>query len=539
MKNIKPLVFWPPFLLLVGAVVFSFISKDAFIKAINGANGWLMAHFGWLFNLGSLAMLFVCIAVYFMPLGKVKIGGSKAQPLLTPWKWWAVTLCTGIAIGILFWATAEPMYHVTAPPESWGIKPNSPQAGIFAMSTMFLHWTFTPYAIYTIPALMFAFAYYNMRKPFSLGSTLYPLAGERALGKWGQGIDAICLYALVAGMSASLGTGIMTVAGGIEYLFGMKSGPFIWAIIDIAIVITFVISSATGLLEGIRFLADFNAKIFIGLVIFVFIFGPTTYILNLGTESFANYLGHFFEKSLFTGAAAGDKWPQWWTIFYWANWLAWAPVTGLFLGRISYGYSVRQFLMVNLITPAIFSILWMTVFSGTAIHMEIVQHLGLAEIMSAKGPEAAVYFFLSKFPLAGAIIPVFIFTAFLSYVTGADAMTSAMGGMSSTGISPESPEPKLFMKILWGAILGTVAWVMISFAGIDGVKMISNLGGFPALLLELGMAVGLIMVARNPKKYDTFKEDYAVDGTPIVTCEDSVGEISATAANAPATAVGK
>ncbi|MDA8229383.1 MAG: BCCT family transporter [Desulfitobacterium hafniense] len=515
MKNLKPLVFWPPFLLLLGAVILSFVNKEAFAAVTTKANNWILANFSWLFNIGVLAMLVVCIAIFFSPFGKVKIGGSKAVPLLTPWKWFAVTICTSIAIGILFWGTAEPMYHLSGPPKSLGIEPNSPAAAIYAMSTMYLHWTFSPYAIYAVPTVLFAFAYYNMRKPFSLASTLYPLMGEKSLGALGMGIDAITLYALVAGMAASLGTGVLTVSGGLNYLFGIPSNPVTWLFVTVAIVVTFVISAITGLFNGIRFLSDLNAKIFFFLIIWVFIFGPTAYILNLGTESFANYLTYFFQKSLFTGAAAGDQWPQWWTVFYWAVWLAWAPISGVFLGRISYGYSVRSVLLLNLFLAALFSVIWMTIFSGAAIHLELVEKLGLAAVMAKNGTEGVVYLFLSKFPLAVIVIPVFVFTSFLSYVTGADAMTSAMGGMSTAGISPESPEPSPVMKIIWGTILGAVAWVMISFAGIDGIKMISNLGGFPALFLELAMTVALVMVALNPKKYDTFKEDYAEDGTPL------------------------
>ena len=76
-----------------------------------------------------------------------------------------------------------------------------------------------------------------------------------------------------------------------------------------------------------------------------------------------------------------------------------------------------------------------------------------------------------------------------------------MSGISSTGISPESPEPPVFIKIVWGIIIGTLAFVMISYAGIDGIKMLSNLGGLPALFLILAINIALIMLMVNHKKY--------------------------------------
>ena len=513
MNKIKPIVFWPPVVLLTGAVLLSFIDLDSFSKVAVSTNNWIIENFGWLFSITAVVVLAVCIWIYFSPFGNVRIGGADAKPLLSNFNWWMITLCTTIAVGILFWGAAEPMYHLVSPPESLGIKPNSPQAAIYAMSTMYLHWTIVPYALYTLPPLMFAFAFYNMKKPFSLSSTVFPLFGQKVMGKWGQVIDAICLYTLVAGMAASLGTGILTLAGGIDYIFGIKSNKFIWAIITLSIVAAFLTSAATGLMKGIKFLSNLNTKIFFIIIAFTFIFGPTKYILGLGTESLGAFISQFFEKSLFTGASASDQWPQWWTIFYWANWLAWAPVTALFLGRISYGHTVKEFIVVNLFTPAIFSGIWMAIFSGTSIFMEM-NGLGLAKALTEKGPEAVVYAMFSNLPLSKIVIPFYLFIAFISFVTAADSNTTAMGGMSTTGISPESPEPSLGIKLVWGIIVGAVAWVMISFAGVDGIKMISNLGGFPALLLEIAIVIALVKVAINPRKYDSFKKDYNAEGVP-------------------------
>lgn len=520
-NSIKPLVFWPPFLLLLGAVIFSFVNEAGFAAMTTGANNWLIKNFGWAFSMTGFLMVLIVLVIYFSPFARVKIGGSKAKPLLNKWQWFSITLCTTIAIGILFWGTAEPIYHLVYPPASLGLEPGSAEAAIFAMSTMYLHWTFTPYALYCVPALMFAFAYYNMKKPFSLGATLTPLVGDKATGKAGQAVDAICLYALVAGMAASLATGILTISGGLNSIAGIGSNPFTWAIIGTVIISTFIISATTGLMRGIRILSDINTKVFFGIIVFIFVFGPTAFLLNLGAESFGHYLTHFFEKNLFTGAAAGDQWPQWWTTFYWANWLAWAPITALFLGRISYGHTVKDFIKMNFFFPAIFGAIWITVFSATSINFQM-NGVDLLGALNNVGPEAVGFTIFKQLPISGLIIPFFLFIAFLSFVTAADSNTTAMGGISTACISPDSPEPPTFIKVVWGLTVGIVAWVMLSFAGVDGIKMLSNLGGFPAMILELAVALGLIMVVSNPRKFDTFKEDYYEDGTvkPIVSESD-------------------
>ncbi len=513
MKKIKPIAFWPPVILFLVACIYNFADKEGFSNMINGANAWLMTNFAWAFCLGVLIMLGVILFILFSKFGDVRIGGRNAVPMLDNIRYFSITLTSIIAIGILFWATSEPLYHLTAPPVSLDLVPNSPEAAVFAMSTLFIHWGFLPLAIYAVPSIMFAFAFYNMKKPYSLGSTLTPLFGSRILGKWSQGIDAICMYALIAGMSASLGTGVLSIAGGLKYLTGVQTGALLWAAVDIAVVATFVISSITGLFNGIKKLSEINFGVFIFLALFVFVFGPTAFMLNLGVESFANHLQTFFEKACFTGAAANDPWAGWWTIFYWCNWLAWAPISGMFLGRISYGQTIRKALVVLFVLPALFDIFWMLIFGGAAIQMELSGGK-LAEAMAA-GPEFAVYAFLDHYPVAAFTVPIFIFCMFLSYVTGSDAYTSTLGGMSTTGISPEDPEPSIWLKVFWGILIGLVTWIMITTAGINGVKMLSNLGGGPALILELMICIALVRVALNPRKYDTFKHDYTEDGTPI------------------------
>jgi len=500
MPKINLSVFLPPAILLVLCMGYSLIDPADFLVKVKSANDWVLYHFGWLFSSGTLLFFLLCIWIYFSPLAKLRIGGKDAKPILTRWEWFSITLCTTIAIGILFWATAEPLYHLHTPPGGIGLKANSAEAARFALSTMFLHWTFTPYSIYTVAGLMFAIAYYNLKQPFSLGSMLFPLTGGN-LGKgWSNAIDAVCLYSLVAGMAASLGAGILTVAGGMERFFGVKDTPMLLLLIALVIVASFIISAITGLFNGIRILSNINTYAFFVLALFVLVFGPTRYLFQYGMEGMSDYATTFFPRSL--SINIDKSWADSWTVFYWANWLAWTPVTALFLGRVAIGYTVRDFINYNLVLPSLFSIVWMVIFSGSAIHMDFVTHTAnLYGTLQNQGPESVIYGVLDQLPLPEVTGIAFLGTAFLSYVAGADANTSAMSSLSSTGISPESPEAAVWIKIVWGTLVGLIAWVMVANAGIEGIKMASTLGGFPALFLVLAVAVGLVKILLWPKAY--------------------------------------
>lgn len=462
-------------------------------------NTFIIDHFGWLFSLGTALMLFTCVIITFHPIGKTIIGGAHAVPLLNTWRWFSIVLCTTIATGLIFWGTAEPIMHLNNPPAFSATKAGTEIAAQNAMSYMYLHWTFTPYAIYTIPAIMFALAFYNEKRSFSLKSTLFPFI-KKGQSKWlGISIDSICLYSLVAGMSASLGAGIITLSGGLKSIWAFDDAALLF-IITLVIVITFVVSASTGLLRGIRILSELNVRIFILLAVFVFIFGPAGSIFRQMFHGLSAYFTNLPSFSFISIIYPDDPWPKSWTTFNWANWLAWAPITALFLGRLGVGYTVRKFMMINWLLPSLFGFIWMSIFSGTAIDMQMNQGIDLQSLLAERGPESIIYRLFDTLPLSNVLAAIFLFTAFLSYVTAADSNTEAMGAISSTGISADNPSPPVLIKIVWGVTIGAVAFTMVSLAGIEGVKMLSNLGGVPALLLIIVINVGLLKLLFTFKK---------------------------------------
>ncbi|MCX5655006.1 MAG: BCCT family transporter [Planctomycetota bacterium] len=516
-KKLKPWVFFPPFLLLAAAIALNFLDGDRFSAALAGVYEWVLATFGWLVSLTAFAVVVVCALIYVSPLGRVVIGGPKAKPLLTRWQLFAIVLTTNIAIGILFWGPVEPLSYFSKPPISTGIAPNSPAAATFAMSTVLLHWTWTPYAIASLIGLMFAFAFYNMKRPFTLGAPLAPLLGKYSVGAGGHAIDALCLYALVLGMSASLSGAMMLIGGGVNHVLGIAGRPsdMTLGLIGGAILVASILAAISGVKKGILFIANINTFFLMGLLLFFFLFGPTRFILQFATEGLGNLLSHYFEKVLFTGAAHQDPWPQKWTEMQFSGWCAWAPIMSVFLGRIIYGHSVRTFLIFNILLPAFFTGVWMAILCGASLHMEIFQNAGLVANFDKNGVEGVLYAFMQHFPLAAIMVPVFLFTAFISFVTTADSNLSAMSGISSAGISPESPESSMFIKIAWGATIGVVAWIMATSARLEGIRMLSSLGGLPALFLCAAVIIAAVRVMLNPYKYDRFKEGYDAQGRPL------------------------
>lgn len=93
----------------------------------------MLANFGWAFNLIGFLVIIAVAIMYFSKLSEIKIGGVNAKPFPSNFNRFAITLCTTLAAGIVFWGTAEPIYHLAYPPKTLGIQPLSPETEKFAM----------------------------------------------------------------------------------------------------------------------------------------------------------------------------------------------------------------------------------------------------------------------------------------------------------------------------------------------------------------------------------------------------------------------
>ena len=504
--NLRMSIFLPMSIIFILAIVIGLVAPEAFFNAENAIAEYAFVNFGWLFQISGNIFLFMCLYLMFSKYGDIKLGGKDAKPDLSYWNWFAISLCAGIGTGILFWGVVEPLTHMYAPPDVLGLVPGSEAAAMFSMSQTLIHWTYIPYAMYAIAGVGIAFAVYNAKLPFQVSSMLYPIFGKRIKGSVGAIVDNICLFAIAGGVAAILGVGTMQIGSGLNILTGIQTGKVLWIAIVAVIVATYVISSYTGLQKGIRWLSDNNAKLFIAMLVFIFVFGPTRFILNFGTQSTGHFIQTFFERTHFLSPIEGSPWPRWWPIYYWAIWLAYAPLSGMFFARISKGRTIRQFMMMNLVLPATFGLIWFSVFGGAAVNLQM-NGAGIFEAMQAGGNEVAVFTFLKSFPLSGLMSIIYIVAIYVSIVTLADSMTSTISSLSTTAFNSAEVEAPGKVKIFWGVVMSSLAIINLlasggKISGIDATKQISTVAGFPILFLMVAMAFTSMYMIVNHKKYD-------------------------------------
>lgn len=516
MKELNYKVFLPPFAIILFFVTLSIVDKETFLSLTTSIYDGILSNFGWLLILTACFLLILSIVIYFSPLGRVVIGGRSAVPILSKWHLFTISLCTTIGSGLMFWAFAEPIQHMLHPPESMGLTPLSFQSALYAMTATMKHWTFLSYGLYTIGGLMFGFCYYNMGRSFSLGTMISPLVknGER---KWiNRFIDIVCLFCIGSGIAAGLGVSSLNLNGAVEQIFNVKVTPLLWGTIIFVTITVAVISATTGLQRGIKKLSNFNVNIYFLLIAAVFILGPTVFILSFGVESTGEFFQTFLGRISFTGAASGDTWPQQWTLYTLGGWMAWTPITAVFLGKISYGHRIKDFILINLIMTSVFSALWLIVLSGTTVYMQLnLPASQLVEALNA-GYQNVAYQVFRNLPFSDILIVLYALAVFISFVTAIDSNTTIMAAISTKGISHDNSESPGSVKLLWGIIIGALSFTMVFLTGgVTGCKMLANIGGFPIMFLLILIGIGAIKIMQKPYLYDLNKDDYDIFGHPI------------------------
>ncbi|MDD3217755.1 MAG: BCCT family transporter [Lachnospiraceae bacterium] len=506
----KP-VFITMCIVYIGIIILGLVSPEAFAAVEDTIVTFACSNFGWAYELLTLALVGFCVWVIFSKkIGSIKLGGKDAKPIMGKWSWFVISLCGGIATGIVFWGIAEPVTHfMSGIPGFADIGTENSSAALLALSTCYLHWGVSEYAYYCVAGIVIGVAVYNLKLPYRISSCLYPLIGKRAMGAVGTVIDILCVFGLAGGVSASLCEGALQIGAGIGILQNVTPGKVMWIIILIAVVITFILSSYTGISKGVRFFSDKNAKLFIVLLAFVLFTGPTSYILNLATEAFGFHVTNFFRQSLYLGAFDKDQWPTWWTVNYWSWMIAYAPLMGIFLAKVARGRTLKEFVLYNFLYPGIFGVLWFGVFGGASINFQIKNGV-IWNTMQTKGTESAVYAFFDNLPFSQILCVVFLFTVFISIVTLADSMTTTISSLSINVKNAATVEPPAKVKIFWGLTLSLVAFVNLATAnsvgavsGIDATKQLAILAAFPLLIVMILIVVSGVKMLSHYEQYDT------------------------------------
>ena len=488
-------VFVTSLVLVLSFVGLGIVVPEQLDKVSAALHGAIIEHFGWAYLLAAFGFVVFSVYLAFSKYGRIKLGRDNEKPQYSYFSWFSMLFAAGMGIGLIFWGVSEPLSHFANPPAY--IEGGSGTAARFAMLRSFFHWGIQPWAIYIVMSL--SIAYFSFRRGMAplISNTFYPLLGDRVFGGIGRLIDVLAVFATVFGIVTSLGLGALQINGGLSAVFGLPTNDTMTFIIIGVVTVLYMISSMTGLDTGIQILSKTNVLIAILLLAFVFVVGPTSYILNVFTATMGEYVSEFVNLSLSTNPFEGYEWTKNWTLFYWAWWISWSPFVGLFVASISRGRTIREFISGALLVPTLLTFLWFAVFGATGLDLQLNQGVDLAA--SAVSDVTTVLFeMFSYLPLGSVLSLIAVLLLSVFFVTSADSATFVLGMMTSNG----DLNPPMSKKLTWGILQSMAAVILLMSGGLEALQRMAIVAALPFTVVMVFMVFSLLKALRYEWKYE-------------------------------------
>ncbi|WP_160134943.1 BCCT family transporter [Halococcus salsus] len=532
--DVHPVVFPGALALIVLFVAITLLlGQEQATAVFDGTKSFIESTFGWFYLLAVNVFLITIVYFAASKYGSIRIGGVKAEPEFSRFSWMAMLFSAGMGIGLMFYSVAEPMVYMGSPPEFFGAQSGTAAAGTAALAQTIYHWGLSPWAIYGLVGLGLAFFSFNRGLPLTFRSIFWPLLGERIYGWPGHVIDLVSVFATLFGLCTSLGLGVSQVNQGISYVGGDMLGivdvpvgtvPQVLLIAGITLIA--VASVAAGLDGGVKRLSTVNLYLMFLLLGFVFVVGPTLYIVGGMVEGFGTYLGNFLALSFFTGtigAGAGNTLAptvSGWTVFYWGWWIAWSPFVGMFIARISKGRTVREFVLGVLVLPTLFSTVWLSTFGGGAIANALTGNGAVLAAYNEVGQTVAMFALLEQFPL-GAVSGILATLLVISFfVTSSDSGSLVIDHLTSGG---KHDVPKA-QRIFWATTEGIVAAVLLWGGGLTALQAAAISTGLPFAVILLVMCYTVYLGLRN--EYEILESEEFMDHIEEIRSDEDVAVTS-------------
>lgn len=487
-EAMEPVVWLGSAALIMSFCIYGGLFTESAASVFSAIQNYIASTFGWLYVLSTSFFMGFVIWLYFSPYGGIRLGGDDAKPEFSYFAWFTMLFSAGMGIGLVFWGIAEPMMHYQSPPIAQG---GTAEAMAESLRFTFFHWGFHPWAVYIIFALGVGYYHFRLGLPLAPRSLLYPIIGERYRGIAGHLVDILCTVGTLFGVATSLGIGSMQINTGLS---AYTSLPFdtnvqIWIIILVTIVAT--VSVVSGINKGIKILSQFNIVLGLGLLLFVLIAGPTVFQLRILTTTVGAYLQNIVGMSFWLGEGKANDWQQSWTIFYWGWWISWSPFVGIFIARISKGRTVKEFVLNVFLAPVAVTFLWLAVFGGTGLQMEIFGAGGIADAVS-ENAALSLNAVLAHLPFSSVTPAIATLLVVTFFVTSSDSGSLVNDMVTSGG----HPDPPTSQRVFWALAEGAVAIVLLYSGGLSALQTASIASGLPIAILILFACYGLVKAFR-------------------------------------------
>lgn len=487
-------------ILLISSMVI--VIPDKSNEVIDSVRMFLINEIGVYYIVIGLVSVALCLWLSVSKYGSIKLGDLD-KPRYSNFAWGSMIFTSTMAADILYYSLHEWVYYYQSLPLDVGSLSLAEQQK-WASTYPLFHWGITPWSFYILPAVAYAFMYFvRGNKVQRLSEACRPVLKSRVDGVIGRLIDVVSVVALLLATSTTFSVATPLLSAIVSDLFKIPHSNALTIIILLVVALIYTVAVVFGL-KGISNLAKVCTTLFSLTVAVVFLFGDTRFILESSISGIGNYLQNFLVMSTWTDptrmssgldvvTSTTTGFPQDWTVFYWAYWIAWSVATPFFIALISEGRTIRNMITGGFISGLLGTFMSFSVFGNSGLSQQVSGRLDVVSKINESSSQSEVIIEILK----GIPIPSFItlglvaITMVLLYSSTFDALIYVISKYSYKRSFDK--EPSKIMKVYWAILMITLPSALIfTDKTTQQLQSLSIVAAFAISILLIIIVVGFL-----------------------------------------------
>jgi len=481
------------FILICGSVLLAIIvlsmilEPESSLLVINHAFTLITTEFGIVYILLLNAIIVFLTYLTFSKKGSIRLGPKGAKKDYSNFSWIAMLFCTGIGAAVIYWGATEWTFYYANTPQIAG----EDQAILWAASYGAYHWGPLTWSLYALTTVAFGVSYHHKNIPsLKLSAACAGFLGSYR-EKWpGRIIDLFFIIGLIGTSATGLAFGVDLVTASIAKLASLENDQQLQLTIMLIVTLLIAFSVYKGLDKGIRLLSVINARLALLFLLFIFLVGPTQFILEMSFASIGLITQNFFSLVTWTDPLQKNNFVENWTVFYIAWGMALGPFIGMFVAKISRGRTIREVILGMLGWGSLGCFLFFAVLGNYAIHLELNEIYPVIQSVNDIGQTSTIAAIIEILPMGYFLLFFIAIIGIIFAATTYDSATYTLAAGTSREIKPDQ-HPSLKNRMYWAFALGSLPSALLFLGGLEPLKAATTLASFPLLIVYVILMISI------------------------------------------------
>ncbi|KRM24318.1 glycine/betaine ABC transporter [Latilactobacillus graminis] len=468
------------------------LGGDTLQQSISQLLDVMTTHSKWLY-IGIYIINFIfLIWLGFSRYGRIRLGRVNERPEYNDFQWGSMVFATGIDASILMLSTTDPLQYLQNPP--FGAKPFSAAAYRYANVCGQFNWGPMAWMIFATATIAIGYAIYVKKiRVQRLSAAIDLLEGPQPYKKiLRELIDFTVVFGIMGGIGSSIGMEIPVISKVLSTMTGLDDTIWLKLALFGILLILFTFTVYAGLNKGIKKLSAWHIYTAIGFLLLVLFIGPTLKLIGAEGHDIFHLFSNFGRLSL-NQTGTHSAFAQHQTLFYWGWWLAYMPVMGLFIARISRGRTIRQVLLGMATYGAISCMSFYAILGGYALFLQRSGQIDLVHLLNTQGQATVIAAVITTLPFKIIMLAIFCLSCFIFLATTISSSAFIVSSFTSLELKL-GEQPNRWNRMAWVVIFILFSLGIVLVGSFKTIQAVCVIAGFPLIFV---CALLLISIFHN------------------------------------------